>query len=77
MLRARTIISFGLLMACCLVSFYSYYARIHDLWLLPPPVAVILLLTIIAFILGIMGIIGRRRRVVKGINWLTTVIAWI
>lgn len=46
MLRARTIISFGLLMACCLVSFYSYYARIHDLWLLAPPVAVILLLTL-------------------------------
>lgn len=59
LLRVRTFISFGLLMACCFASAYSHYARMHDLWLLAPPVSVILLLTIIAFILGIKGIIGK------------------
>ncbi|WP_251665318.1 DUF5412 family protein [Paenibacillus camelliae] len=48
--------AFYFIICLYIITAYSLYSNIHNTWLITPPHAVILLLTIVALIMGIIGI---------------------
>lgn len=65
--------SFHLLLFCLGISCYSLYSNINNTWLIAPPNYILLVVSVIAFILGIIGFKDKRNWRAKLRSWLTLV----
>ncbi|WP_256464175.1 DUF5412 family protein [Halobacillus amylolyticus] len=67
--------SFYLLLLCLGISLYSLYSNINNTWLIAPPIYIIFLFSIIAFILGIKGFKDKTNWLEKLGNSLTVILS--
>ncbi|MBS4192752.1 hypothetical protein KHA94_21715 [Bacillus sp. FJAT-49705] len=67
--------SFYLIWICIGVSVYSLFSNINNTWLIAPPNYILLLVSVIAFILGIKGFKDKRNWWTKLRSWLTVILS--
>ncbi|GAB4074533.1 hypothetical protein GCM10028778_20360 [Barrientosiimonas marina] len=69
--------SFYLILICAGVAVYSLYSNINSniSWLIAPPNYVLLLISLAAFILGIIGFKDKRNWRTKTRSWLTVILS--
>ena len=69
--------SFYLIIVCLGLAVYSLYSNIKNAWLVAPPIYIILLLSVIAFILGMKGFKDKRNWRAKTRSWLTVILSFL
>lgn len=57
------------------LSYYSIYSVINNIWLIAPPNYILLLLSLLAFVLGIFGFKDKRSWRTKLRSWLTVILS--
>lgn len=67
--------SFYLTLFCIGVSFYSFYSYLESRWLFAPPNYILLGISVIAFILGIIGFRDKRNWWAKSRSWITVILS--
>jgi hypothetical protein len=67
--------SFYLTLLCIGLSFYSFYSFLESSWLLAPPNYILLGISIVAFVLGIIGLKDKRYWWVKLRSWITVILS--
>ncbi|WP_235989013.1 DUF5412 family protein [Aquibacillus kalidii] len=68
--------SFFLCLFLLVLSLYSLYASINQIWSIAPPISVLWLMTVSTFILGIMGSKYKASMGAKVRSWLTVLISF-
>lgn len=68
--------SFALCLFCLLLSLHSLYAAINQTWSVAPPLLILWLLSVLAFILGIISFKDQKNRLSKVKSWLTVIISF-
>ncbi|WP_163527203.1 DUF5412 family protein [Halobacillus ihumii] len=68
--RKYNVGSFSLSLFCLGISLYSFYSHINNIWLIAPPNYIVLLLSIVAFTLGIKGFKDKT-------NWFSKLRSWV
>ena len=63
--------SLYLIIICLGVALYSLYSNINNTWLISPPNYIILIISVLAFVLGIKGLKDKRNWRTKTRSWLT------
>lgn len=59
--KSYNILSFYLIILCISLSAYSLYSNMTNAWLIAPPVYILLVISLIALILGILGFKDKRK----------------
>ncbi|GAA0372014.1 DUF5412 family protein [Bacillus horti] len=72
-MKKYNLIAFFLMIFCYLIVAYSIYSLANNTWLIAPPNYVILLLSILTFIIGVMGFKDVSSWHAKVRSWLTTI----
>ena len=67
--------SFYLILVCLGLAAYSLYSNIHNTWLVVPPIYILLLMSLLAFILGIFGFTDKRNWRTKARSWFTVILS--
>ncbi|SFF57890.1 hypothetical protein SAMN05216353_102127 [Halobacillus alkaliphilus] len=67
--------SFYLILVCLGLAAYSLYSNINNTWLIAPPNYILLLISIIALILGVLGFKDKRNWWVETRSWITVIIS--
>ncbi|WP_404451803.1 hypothetical protein LG329_15885 [Virgibacillus necropolis] len=73
--RQYNLWSFYLCLFCIIISSYALYSTIRQTWIIAPPNYVLLLFTIIALILGIIGFKDKTNWLAKLRSWLTVLLS--
>ncbi|WP_246001106.1 DUF5412 family protein [Oceanobacillus piezotolerans] len=68
--------SFSLCLLFLSTSLHSIYAFHNQTWSVSPPVSILWLLTVIAFVMGIVGFKDKRSRVAIWRSWLTVLVTF-
>ncbi|MDC3413250.1 DUF5412 domain-containing protein [Aquibacillus sp. 3ASR75-11] len=74
--RKYNLWSFFLCLLSLLVSLHSIYAFNNQTWSVSPPVSILWLLTVIAFVMGIVGFKDKRSRGARWRSWLTVLVTF-
>lgn len=67
--------SFNLILSCLGLAAYSLYSNISHTWLIVPPNYILLIISLLAFILGIFGLRDKRNWRTKTRSWLTIILS--
>ncbi|GGM42960.1 hypothetical protein GCM10011351_31140 [Paraliobacillus quinghaiensis] len=67
--------SFYLILFCLGLAAYSLYSNINNTWLIAPPNYILLIISLLALILGIVGFKDRRNWWAKTRSWLTVILS--
>ena len=67
--------SFYLILICLGLAAYSLYSNINNTWLVAPPNYILLLMSLLAFILGIFGFEDKRNWRTKARSWFTVILS--
>ncbi|WP_138417313.1 DUF5412 family protein [Aquibacillus sediminis] len=67
--------SFYLILVCLGLAAYSLYSNINNTWLIAPPNYILLIISLIAFTLGIIGFKDKRNWWAKTRSWLTVILS--
>ena len=67
--------SFYLILVCLGLAAYSLYSNINNIWLVAPPIYILLLISLVAFILGIFGFTDKRNWRTKARSWFTVILS--
>ena len=73
--KSYNILSFYLIILCISLSAYSLYSNMTNAWLIAPPVYILLVISLIALILGILGCKDKRNWRTKTRSWVTVVLS--
>lgn len=60
-----------------MLAVYSLYSNTNNTWLISPPNSILLLLSLLAFVLGILGIKDKRNWRTKTRGWLTIILSYL
>jgi len=67
--------SFYLILVCLGLAAYSLYSNIRNTWLIAPPNYILLIISLLAFTLGIFGLEDKRNWRTKTRSWLTIILS--
>ena len=67
--------SFYLILVCLGLAAYSLYSNINNTWLVAPPIYILLLMSLLAFILGSFGFTDNRNWQTKARSWFTVILS--
>ncbi len=67
--------SFYLILVCLGLAAYSLYSNMNNTWLIAPPNYILLLISLIALTLGVVGLKDKRNWWAKIRSWLTVIIS--
>ncbi|QHS24300.1 DUF5412 domain-containing protein [Virgibacillus sp. MSP4-1] len=67
--------SFYLILVCLGLAVYSFYSNLSHTWLVAPPNYILLIFSLLAMILGIIGFKDKRNWRTKTRSWLTVIIS--
>ncbi|MFC7063807.1 DUF5412 family protein [Halobacillus seohaensis] len=67
--------SFYLKLVCLGLAAYSLYSNMNNTWLIAPPNYILLIISLLAFILGIVGFKDKRNWWAKIRSWLTVILS--
>ncbi|WP_144511282.1 DUF5412 family protein [Bacillus sp. FJAT-22090] len=67
--------SFYLIIVCLGLAVYSLYSNINNTWLFAPPNYILLMISLLAFVLGIIGFKDKRNWRTKTQSWLTIILS--
>lgn len=73
--RRYNLWSFYLILVCLGLATYSLHSNINNNWLVAPPVYILILMSIVAFILGILGFKDERNWRTKTTSWFTVILS--
>lgn len=73
--RVYNLWSFILTLVSLGLAVYSLYSILNNTWLIAPPNYVLLIISLLAFILGIIGFKDKRNWWVKTRSWLTVILS--
>ncbi len=68
--------AFLLCLFCLVLSLHSLYAAIYQEWSVAPPIFILLVIAIVAFVSGIIGFKSKRNGLSKLRSWLTVTISF-
>ncbi|WP_233880075.1 DUF5412 family protein [Virgibacillus halodenitrificans] len=68
-------LSFYLILVCLGLAAYSLYSNMNNTWLIAPPNYILLIISLIAFILGVIGFKDKRNWWAKTRSWLTVILS--
>ncbi len=71
------LMSFYLALFCFGLTSYSFYSYLYSNWLIAPPIYILLLLSIIAFIYGLKGLDKEAKWLLKIKSWITIILPFI
>lgn len=71
--KRYNLVSFYLLLICLGLAIYSLFSNLHHTWLIAPPNYVLLIFSLIAFTLGILGFKDKRNWRTKTRSWFTVI----
>ncbi|GAA0593672.1 hypothetical protein GCM10009001_07310 [Virgibacillus siamensis] len=69
--------SFFLTLIALVLSLNAIYASIYQLWSAAPPVFILLLIAIIAFVMGMKGLKGKQSSLAKWRGWFTLIMSFL
>ncbi|MGP4070802.1 DUF5412 family protein [Halobacillus sp. B29] len=67
--------AFYLILVCLGLATYSLYSNMNNTWLIAPPNYILLLISMIALTLGVLGFKDKRNWRVKTRSWITVIIS--
>ncbi|MGP4070615.1 DUF5412 family protein [Halobacillus sp. B29] len=67
--------SFYLILVCLGLAAYSLYSNMNNTWLIAPPNYILLLISLIALTLGVIGLKDKRNWWAKTRSWFTIIIS--
>ena len=67
--------SFYLILVCLGLASYSFYSNMNNTWLISPPNYILLLISLIALSLGVVGFNDKRTWRAKTRSWLTVIMS--
>jgi hypothetical protein len=67
--------AFYLILVCFGLATYSLYSNMKNTWLIAPPNYILLIISLIALILGIVGFKDKRNWWTKARSWLTVILS--
>lgn len=75
MAKRYNVWSFYLIVVCLGLAAYSLYSNINNTWLIAPPNYILLIISLFAFISGIIGFRDKRNWRTKTRSWLTVILS--
>ena len=73
--KRYNLVSFYVMLVCLGLAVYSLYSNISNTWLIAPPNYILLLFSLLAFVLGIIGFKDKRNWRSKTRSWLTVILS--
>lgn len=73
--KRYNLVSFYLILVCFGLAVYSLYSNLSHTWLIAPPNYILLIISLLAFILGILGFKDKRNWRTKTRSWVTVIIS--